>query len=251
MLTLVLSALFFLGLYALVAGITASRTDDFNLRFKLLRGLASVLLTAIGFYALVHWQEFWRQCYMTRHTGDVLAYTLVLFITGHFLADFLLLGYGWVRHREKPRPDLVVHHLLGVFASWVVMHYDIGHALYLLMMTAEMMPVTSGVAALGALLQRPRMEQLGSELRLAALVLWRMPMWFVVGYLCLQSLEHPAEPILVIGYRFSLAFLVLTFSLDSYWIVQCIKALQRIYARAVVSTEQTRSPTPAPGTRPE
>lgn len=232
MLTIGGSILFFLALYTGVARASASRTDDFHARFKLLRGVASVLLTAIGFFALIHWREFWPQCYMTRHTGDTLAYTLLFVLVGHFLADFLLLGYGWTRYRAKPRPDLIIHHALGVFAAGTVMYYDIGHALYLVLMTTEMMPVTGGIAALGALLQRPRLERLGSELRLATLLLWRMPLWIAVGVLCWQSLPNPAEPILAIGYKFSLAFLVLTLSLDGFWIVQCVKALRRLYATA-------------------
>lgn len=219
------SVLFFLVLHAAVAW---RARQPFAATFKLARGIASVMLAAIGFYALFHWSELARAGYMGRHDADTQADVLMHFIFGHFIADFILLGWGWWREGARPRPDLVIHHGLGLLAVWVMKHYLIGHALFLVLFTTEMMPVTSGLAAWAALKRNAALERRAQQLRLAVLTLWRLPLWFVIGALMIYNLfVLTAEPLLAVGYRFSLGFLVITLSLDSFWIHQCVQALRR------------------------
>ncbi len=219
------SAIFFLLLHA---AIQRQTRETFLVAFKLGRGIASIILSSIGFYALFHWWGLASAGFMGRHAGDIPAHLLVQFIFGHFIADFILLAWGWWRERAKPRPDLVIHHGLGLFAIAVVNHYTIGHALFLVLFTTEMMPVTSGLAGWAALKKNLQLERQAQKLRLAVLMLWRVPLWFVIGALMIYNLLMlTPDPLLAVGYSFSLAFLVVTLSLDSFWIRQCIGVLQR------------------------
>ncbi|MGH8529848.1 MAG: hypothetical protein ACRETN_08405 [Nevskiales bacterium] len=218
------SAILFLLLHA---AIERQTQDSFLVVFKLGRGIASVMLSAIGFYALFHWWELAPAGFMGRHAGDVLAGLLVQFIFGHFIADFILLAWGWWRARAKPRPDLVIHHALGLAGIAVVNHYMIGHALLLLLFTTEMMPVTSGLAGWAALKKNLQLERQAQKLRLAVLVLWRVPLWFVIGGLMIYNLfVLTPDPLLAVGYRFSLGFLPIVLGLDIFWIFQCLRGLR-------------------------
>lgn len=218
------SAIFFLLLHA---AIERQTQQTFLVAFKLGRGIASVILSAIGFYALFHWWELTSAGFMGRHAGDIPADLLVQFIFGHFIADFILLAWGWWHERAKPRPDLVIHHGLGLFAIAVVNHYTIGHALFLVLFTTEMMPVTSGLAGWAALKKNQQLERQAQKLRLAVLVLWRVPLWFVIGGLMIYNLFMlTPDPLLAVGYRFSLGFLPIVLALDTYWIFQCVRGLK-------------------------
>ncbi len=225
MMVALFSALFFLALHAVIGWRTR---QPFLTIFKLGRGIASLILSAIGFYAIGHWWELAPAGFMGKHWLDMPAGVLVLFILGHFIADFILLAWGWWREGARPRPDLVIHHALGLFAIWVIVHYSIGHALFLVLFTTEMMPVTSGLAGWAALKNNLALERRAQQLRLAVLVLWRLPLWLVIGGLMITNLFFlTPDPLLAVGYRFSLAFLVITLSLDSFWIKQCIGVLRR------------------------
>jgi hypothetical protein len=147
------ATLFFLLLHATVAHY--ARGQEFHVQLKLSRGLASVLLTAIGVYALLQWWALWPQAFLARHTPEQQIYALICIVSGHFIADFGLLAWGWLRHGSSPRKDLVAHHALGVVVCAVVFYYGFGHALFGAALTTELMPVTSGVAALAPLLHRP------------------------------------------------------------------------------------------------
>jgi hypothetical protein len=219
------ATLFFLLLHAAVA--LRTRGAAFHVQLKLSRGLASVILAGIGFYGLSQWWPLWPQAFLVRHAPGSDAWLLVAFVTGHFVADVLLLGWGLWRRDSSPRKDLLAHHALGIFACSVVFYYGIGHAFFVIALTTEMMPVTSGIAALAPLLHRPGLERRATQLRLAVLVLWRLPLWAVLAALVSWRVaQGEADSLIALGQRIALASLAVVVLLDSYWIRLCLLNLR-------------------------
>jgi hypothetical protein len=223
--SLVLAALFFLALHSTVEKVTG---EPFSSAFRLGRGLASLLLTTLGFYALFAYRAAWSTAYVLS-APDAWATQLTMIPMGHFLADFILMGYGLIVAGSKPRKDLCVHHLLGLVAGAATLRYPIAAPQYLLLFTAEMMPVTTGVTAYGAYRGAPWLERLGARLRLAVLVGWRIPLWLWVAAQIgwVVSVGHPSEDQKTI-YTVGAAFLVVTLSLDTFWTLQSARALRRV-----------------------
>jgi hypothetical protein len=219
------ATLFFLLLHAAVALRTPGAA--FHVQLKLSRGLASVVLTGIGVYGLSQWWSLWPQAFLVRHAPGSDAWRLIAFVSGHFIADVLLLAWGWLRHGSSPRKDLLAHHALGIVACFVVFYYGIGHAFFAIALTTEMMPVTSGIAALAPLLNRPVLERRATQLRLAVLALWRLPLWALLVVLVLWRVSQ-GEPdgLIALGQRIALASLAVIIILDSYWARLCLASLR-------------------------
>ncbi len=225
MILAVASTLFFLLLHAAVAA--GTRGQPFHVQLKLSRGLATVILTAIGFYALWQWWDLWPQAFLRRHAPGTEPYLLITFVTGHFIADVGLMLWGWLRRESMPRMDLIAHHALGVGVCIVVFYYGVGHLLFAVALTSELMPVTSGVAAFAPLLKRPALELLDSKLRLAVLLLWRLPLWLVMIIIVVcNMLQGQSDSLIVLAQRITLAAMAIIIVLDSYWVRLCIKNLR-------------------------
>lgn len=220
----VAATLFFMLLHQMVG----RRFPDqpFHLTFKLSRGIASVVLTAIGFYSLLRWFPLWPRAFLRVDPPGSDIYYLICFVTGHFIADFLLLGFGLFRERSTPRKDLIAHHVLGLFGAWVVFHYGVGYVLFAVALSTEMMPVTSGMAALAGMRANPALERLATQLRLLVLCGWRLPMWIFITAIVLRDLQF-SEPdaLLLLARRVTLGCMAVLVALDSYWIVLCLHAL--------------------------
>jgi hypothetical protein len=219
------ATLFFMLLHELLSRRFAGQ--PFHLLFKLSRGADSVILTAIGFYALLRWFPLWPQAFLRVDPPGSDAYYLICFVTGHFVADFLLLAFGLARHRSTPRKDLMAHHLLGLVGAWVVFHYGVGYELFAVALTTEMMPVTSGFAALAALRERPALERLSVQLRLLVLCGWRLPFWALVTAIVLRDLRQPEpEALMLLARQVTLGCMAVVLVLDGYWVGLCLRALR-------------------------
>jgi hypothetical protein len=231
MIVAAIATLFFLLLHALVARQT--RGQAFHVQLKLSRGLASVCLTAIGFYALSQWWAMWPQAFLDRHQPGSEPYVLVAIVSGHFIADVGLLLWGWWLRDSSPRKDLIAHHALGLAACAVVFYYDFGHALFAVALTGEMMPVTSGVAALAPLLGRPSLERVATQLRLAVLSLWRLPCWaLVITLLLLRMAQGEPDSLMALAQRIALVSFAVVVTLDVYWVRQCLRSLREMPRQA-------------------
>jgi hypothetical protein len=219
------ATLLFLLLHALVVRLAPGQ--PFHVELKLSRGLVSIVLTAIGFYGLWQWWPLWPQAFLARHAPGSEAWRLVAFVTGHFVADLLLLAWGALRRASAPRPDLLAHHTLGLVACAVVFYYGMGHALFAVALTMELMPVTSGIAALALLRQQPALERRATQLRLAVLTLWRLPFWaFMVAVLLWRMGEGHADALLALGQRIALGAVAVVIALDAYWVRLCLASLR-------------------------
>lgn len=218
------ATLFFLLLHAVVARATPGL--KFHDQFKLSRGLASICLTGIGFFALCYWWPLWSQAFLARHSRDSIGFALICFVSGHFIADYLLLAWGAWRHASSPRFDLIAHHLLGIVTCVVVFYYEFGYALYAVALTTEMMPVSSGVAALAPLLRKPSLEHLALQLRYRILTLWRLPFWMlIIAIVIWRMAQGENDSLMVLGQRITLAAMAVVVALDIYWTRLCIKTL--------------------------
>jgi hypothetical protein len=224
--TLILaSTAFFLLLYPAV--VSRVGAQPFHVSFKLTRGAASVGLTAIGCYGLWHWFGTWPQAFLQRQVAGSVEWYLVIFVTGHFLADFLLLVYGLMRHGSVPRTDLMAHHLLGLVGSAFVLYYDVGAVFYVVALTTEVMPVTSGFAAWSELRRNSGLARLATKLRLVVLAAWRLPLWLILALLVLQLMSSPQPDELVgFAHKIALSCLAVIICLDIYWLMLCIRALR-------------------------
>jgi hypothetical protein len=219
-----LSTATFLAAHAGVAHATGASFRD---NFRLARGLAALLLSVIGFFTLVRWYDFAGSSY-TLLTPDPLADKLLMVPFGHFAADFLLLTWGWFTVRERPRRDLIFHHLVGVAAGVATVRYAVATPLYLLLLTTEIMPVTTGISAYGAWAGHPRIERTGAWARLAVLVIWRLPFWsWVGGSTFLHWLYNEGAPDALAAYILAATFSTMTLSLDVYWTYKSWEAVNR------------------------
>lgn len=230
MITVVATA-FFLLLHVVVTH--HARGQEFHVQLKLSRGLASILLTVIGFYALSQWWGLWPQAFLARHAPGSEPYLLIAFVSGHFIADVGLLLWGWLLRDSSPRKDLVAHHALGLAACAVVFYYDFGHALFAVALTGEMMPVTSGIGALAPLLGRPSLERVATQLRLAVLALWRLPFWaLVIAVLLLRMAQGEPDSLMVLAQRLALTLFAVVVTLDIYWVRLCLRSLRETPMRS-------------------
>lgn len=221
---LVLSTVGFLVLHTIVEPWSRS---PFEVAFRLTRGVASVLLTIIGFFMLFYAYPLWPDAWVI-HQRDGVAAACITFALGHFVADFFLLAWGRLWHGEPARLDLIVHHALGMVGGGLALYLRVAQELFVLMYTAELMPVTTAMSAVGALRSNQTLERLGARLRLVTLIGWRMPMWAVIGTLSACNLMRDPDSLRATALWLTLLFLTVLVTLDITWIRKSLRALHRL-----------------------
>lgn len=201
--------------------------------FAISRGVAAAVLTAVGLAALVDALPMWDTAFLYRHEAGDWMRTGLLVVYGHLIADFLWMGWSRWRHGVVPRKDLIIHHGLGMVAYGYALAIETGYAIALVTMVTEVMPVTSGVGALGKALGHPSMVDAAARARLKVLCWLRMPVWLTLFALVCRVLVLGLVPE-GLGPAFGVAFFGLLglMGLDSYWIVKSRQALARHDARA-------------------
>lgn len=203
------------------------RGSGYPQAFRLMRGAVSLVLTLLGFFAVVHWWGIAKDGYVTREV-DPFAMALAGIPMGHFAGDLLLMVFASVRGLDTTRKDLVVHHVTGILATLLVLFYPIAAPLFLCMFTTEMMPMTSGLVSWAELAGSPTWVRRGMLARLATLVFWRAPFWSWSSYLVVSNLlAADCTPDQRVVFGWSGSFLMVAFVLDSIWIRKCLKALRR------------------------
>jgi len=225
--TLVGLTLFFLALHFAFAKFTQAPSD---LAFRLARGAVSVLLTVIGFFAMIHYRAAARFIYVLDEP-DKLALWLALVPVGHFLGDFMFLAYRAIVASDKPRKDLIVHHMLGLTCAAATFSYPIAGPEFLFVHTSELMPVTTGLSALGSYRRSPSLVRVGARLRLGTLLGWRVPVWIWMSVQMVVSIKllNPS-PQVEATYPYTAVFLLMILSLDMFWITQSVRTLRRMRA---------------------
>ena len=198
----------------------------FREAFRIARAGAAVVLTGVGFYTLYQWLPFASTTYVLP-TPDPFATTLVAIPLAHFAADFVLMPMGWFLERERPRPDLLIHHGAAVTTALLTLRFTIAAPLYLLLLTTELRPITTGLSAIGVWLGRPAIDRLGSWARLIVLLVWRVPFWTWIGWGGISGLMTADSFETRAVYFICAFFTAVTMTLDIYWIYKSYKALRR------------------------
>lgn len=213
----------FLTLHAAVAAATRA---PFQEAFRVTRGIASVGLAAIGFAVMIGARDLAPLAWIVPERGP-LAPALIQVALRHFIADALLLAWGARRHGERPRPDLIAHHVLGGIGGGLALALHVAQELYLVLFTSELMPVTTGLSAIGALRGSAALEALGARLRLGVLLGWRLPLWALLAALFVANLASGPDPLRRTALLLCLGLLVPLVALDASWVRKSLRALRR------------------------
>ncbi len=228
---LLASLLFFLLLHAAVA---RRRRRPFHVDLRLSRGVASVLLVAVGVYALISRFALWPRGFLAVN-DDRVAAGLVAFLVGHLTADLAWLAWGARRRGSTPKRDLVIHHLLGLAGCAAAAVLGVGYVLIAVIMTTEAMPVATGLGAWAGIAGNGRLELLAMRLQVAVLVFWRLPLWlFLLAALAASSLGGtlPGPPPTL---AIAAAAFVFVLGLDVYWTRECVAAERELREAAAGS----------------
>ncbi len=189
--------------------------------FKLSRGIAAAVLTTLGVLALIDALPQWRSAFLYVHEeGDWMRYG-VYCIYGHLLSDFIWMAVGRWRFGIKPRADLIIHHALGLLGFGAALYLHVGYALALITMITELMPVTTGISALGKRIAVPALVDGSEKARLHVLVWLRLPLWLTLLTLTATVLALGTPGSLLPAYLVAFGGLAGLVLLDVYWVGKC------------------------------
>ncbi len=228
---LLTSLVFFLLLHAAVA---RRRRRPFHVDLRLSRGVASLLLVAVGVYAVGRWFALWPRGFAAVN-DDPVAAGVVAFLAGHLVADLAWLAWGALGRGSAPRRDLVVHHLLGLAGCAAAAWLGVGYALIAVILTTEAMPVATGLGTWAELADNRRLELWALRGQVGVLLVWRLPLWlFLLAALAASSRQGtlPGPPPTLAIAVVALAFVL---ALDVYWTRECLAAERELRGAAAES----------------
>ncbi len=196
-------------------------STDFGRAFALSRGVAAVVLAAVGIAALADGADRWRTAFIYRQAHDDWMRLGVLVVYGHLIADYAWMAVGRFALGAAQRKDLLVHHLLALVALGLALHLEVGYALALIAMITELLPVTSGLKALGKTIESEALTRAAERSHLQVLAWVRMPLWLALLALVLSVLLGDRGGDLAWAFIVAGCGLVMLITLDSYWIWEC------------------------------
>lgn len=193
--------------------------------FKLSRGVAAVILTAIGFVGLILALPDWRDAFLVHHEPDDLLRWGVIIAYGHLMSDFVWMVVGKVRDDIAPRRDLIFHHGLGAVAYAYSLQIEVGYGMVMVTLASEVMPCFTGLEAYGKHRASEAVQLLAARARLLVLTFWRIPLWVFALVMCVWNLNDGSYASdLTFVFQFSAVCLVLILGLDAYWWRKCLPA---------------------------
>ncbi len=196
--------------------------------FQISRGIAAVVLTGIGLFTLIHARGTWNTAFLYPHSAEDPLLFLMPIVMGHFLADFLWMAWGKKVLGISPRPDLLIHHGVGIISYGIAFYLLFGWALCLIVMMSELMPVISGLTGWAKARGKRSLEILCAKWRIRLLIWWRGPLWFALISLLIRSRimgEFPETYHFLFWLILPLFFFLL--GLDEFWIRKCLEAERR------------------------
>ncbi|MAW61905.1 MAG: hypothetical protein CMJ94_13895 [Planctomycetes bacterium] len=193
--------------------------------FKLSRGVAAVVLTAIGFVGLGLALPDWKDAFLVHHEpGDLLRWGVII-AYGHLMSDFVWMAYGSLRHGISPRRDLIFHHGLGAAAYAYALQIEVGYGMVMVTLASEIMPCFTGLEAYGKYRASEAVQRLAARARLIVLSIWRIPLWVFALVMCIWNLSDGSYASdLTFVFQFSTVCLILLLGLDAYWWRKCLPA---------------------------
>jgi hypothetical protein len=202
-------------------------SPDYHRAFKLSRAIPAAIMTLMGLAAVFPGIQHWQVAFLYRHDPsasfpDLLMWHGMLVVMGHLLSDFLWMFYGRATRAIIPRRDLLIHHGVCLAAFSYALWKEVGFALCLIALVSELMPVTTGISGWGQHIGRKDVMEVANRIRLAVLIWWRRPLWFLLAALTARTIlaQDVQEGF---GLAFAIAavgFTTLIF-LDKYWIAKC------------------------------
>ncbi|MGZ5443161.1 MAG: hypothetical protein ACXW5U_14225 [Thermoanaerobaculia bacterium] len=226
---LLLATAGFVGLHAIGFAIT-KRPDEPT--FSVTRAVISGAVALVAFVVLVEQWPSWRRAFMMRHPTDDLAFHVSALLAASLAADLVWMLGRFLRWRVPSRPDLLVHHVLGLPAIGYAFSHRVGFGLIAIAATTELLATCSGISALGKVIARPALETVGRRCGCAVLVGWRIPLWLSLAILSAMILRDPiARAGFTVEYAILFATTVLLIALDIYWVAEVV-AEERAAARA-------------------
>jgi hypothetical protein len=229
MIALLATAAFFL----LHLAVARWSNRSFTRNLKLSRGVAAAVLVATGAASLAYWWALWPQGFLVVHESRAEAWAVEI-LAGHLLADLFWLGAGRVLHDSRAARDLVLHHLLGLVACATAWGFCAGYALVGVVLLTEVLPVLTGVGAWARNRRNQALEHGVLWASLAAVALFRIPLWIFLGvtfaHLLLSGaaapIHHTVAPIFFPALLFVLV-------LDLYWCRSYVRLLRDFPRRGI------------------
>lgn len=224
-------SVFFIALHAAVAGLLRA---DAKTDLRVSRGIAALLLAAVGTVTIVAWFPLWRQGFLVRQPIGGAAFAVAAFFCGHFVGDFVWLEVLRRTRGLPPRGDLLIHHGLGVAAFAAACGFAAGFTLLGVVMTTELMPAASGLAAWGRHRGERERERQGIVLGYRALLYWRIPLWsFLLLAMATSALGFSSriDPDLRLASWIASVAIVAVIALDVYWVDEYRRLLRKASLR--------------------
>jgi hypothetical protein len=196
--------------------------------FQISRGVAAVVLTGVGVIALLYAKGAWNTAFLYAHSIEDPLLFLMTIVMGHFLSDFLWMAWGKQALAISPRPDLLIHHGIGMISYGIAFCLLFGGALALIVMMSELMPVVSGLTGWAKFKGNRSLEILCAKWRIRLLVWWRGPLWLVLIALLIRTkmIGGFPEPYSILFWLILPLFFFLL-GLDEFWIRRCLEAERR------------------------
>jgi hypothetical protein len=180
-----------------------------------------ILLVSLGLAALIDGADHWRSAFVYRHqNGDWMDLAL-LAVYGHLVADCIWMVAGTLWFGMRIRRDLLIHHGLGLIAFGFALYLHVGYAIALIAMTTEVLPVTTGLGALGKHLNLSSLVDVAERLHFHVLAWFRVPLWSLLLLLTIDVLLDNRADDLYLAFVVVASGLVLLIMLDLYWIREC------------------------------
>ena len=211
----------FLGLHVVFLARWAS---SWSRAFQLSRGVAAGLLTFLGCLAFADSLPRWQEAFLWREEGQTWLRPALLVVCGHLWADLIWMAWSRRRHGVALRPDLLIHHFLGLTAYGLALFLGLGHAIAMVAMMTEIMPVTTGLHAWARNCGKEKLQLRLARARLRLLAWFRMPFWASLLLLLLFAPEggiHSEDPLLRVVGVLGLVCLLSLLGLDRYWVRKC------------------------------
>lgn len=229
MIAIIATAVFYLLHLAVARG----NDRRFTRNLKLSRGIAAAVLVATGVASLVRWWELWPQGFLAEHPTWTEAWAVEIF-AGHLLADLFWLGAGRVLNESRAARDLVLHHLLGLVACAAAWGFSAGYALVGVVLLSEVLPVLTGLGAWARNRRNQPLEHAVLRASLAAVALFRMPLWIFLGVTFADRLlAGDAAAILRTVTPIVFPALIFVLILDLYWCRSYVKLLRAFPRRGI------------------
>jgi len=175
----------------------------------------------LGIAALIDGAEHWHSAFVYTHEkGDWMRLGL-LAVYGHLIADLVWMAVGRLRLGVHTRVDLIIHHIVGLTAFGFALYLHVGYAIALLTMVAEVLPVSTGLTALGKRIDSPTLIDAGQRLCLHVLAWIRLPLWALLFFLAIDVLRDGRAGDLYWVFMVVAFALIALITLDLCWIRQC------------------------------